>query len=762
MFQALKNGDLVITNDKQKILKYLTANKILLNLRIMTLADFKNSYFGTYNEKAIYYLMKKYAYKYENAKLYLDNFLFLPDLKQELIANDLLVFEPLFKENIKRIVVMTPFVDKYILEEIEKYPHVFLLDSQGTYKPRVKAFADMETEVENVAVDILELLKSISIDDISLVVEDSSYEPVIRKIFKLFNIPINIDTKNYIYGLKQVQMFIKKLCSTKSMEEALKVLEEGEVYNKVVAICNKYRFTEVDEVIIEALTEELKLAYLEKEKNPSAINLVSLKDIEENNYYFVLGFNQGTIPRIYKNEDFLSDSKKEKLHILTSLEKNNLERQEVINKITNNPHVFLYYKKSVDNQEVLPSALIQELNLKVSEENNCHYHYSHLFNKLVLAQKLDAFIKFNEKDEDLALLYNNYRDIAYLTYDNSYKQINATKFKQFYPNLVLSYTSLDNFYRCRFRYYLTNILKLNKFEETFMTLIGNIYHAILAKCFTNNFDFEAEYNLLIKDKDFSYKEQFFLEKLKKELKEVIDIIKKQNSYSSLTNNLYEQKVEIKLNNEVNFMGIIDKVVYEEENGQTYLAIIDYKTGNVSPNINNLVYGLDMQLPIYLFLTDYLKFNNPVVVGFYLQKVIGRPLAYQPGKSFKEEREKLYRLNGFSTDKEEALAKLDYDYADSKVIKGMKKSSKGFYAYTKVLSADNLEAIKKMVEDKITAAYEQIKQADFVINPKNIGGELVGCDYCPFKDICYKKEDDEVWLKEQDYHDFLGGEQENVD
>lgn len=760
MFQNFLPNDLVITDNKSQILAYFNEKKDFINIRLMTLQEFKNSYFGTYDERAIYYLMNKYGYKYEVAKLYLDNIYFLNDLKIELQEQNLIIYEPLFKESIKRIVVMTNFVDKYILKEIEKYDYIILNEkTKMVYYPIVKEYENREDEVTGVALNILELLKTIDITKIFLVVPDNAYYLVIKRIFKLFNLPINLDNKKNIYGLKRIQNFIHILKETKSVEEAVKVLNQDEIYNEVINICNKYSFKSIDDTIINMIIEELKKFNLDNYKINNAINVVNIRDINEDNYYFVLGFNQGMIPKIYKDEDFFSDQKKSQLGILTSIEKNILEKEEVINKITSNPHVFLSYMQKNDNQVLLKSSLIEDLNLQVVKGEKEDFHYSNLFNKLVLAKKLDSFIKFNKKEDNLSVLYGNYKDIPYLTYDNSYKPLSKDLFSKYFPNLYLSYTSLDSFYRCSFRYYLAYILNVNKFEETFMTFVGNLFHYILSKAFLESFNFEQEFNNFVNNKTFKAKENFFLIKLKQELSEVIEIIKKQNSYSSLNNFLYEQKVEVTPLNypNVRFTGIIDKLAYLEENGQTYLAIIDYKTGNVASDLNNLIYGIDMQLPIYLYLSDYLKINNPVIVGFYLQKVISNKLNFQVGKSYSLEKEKLYKLNGFSTDKEDILAKLDYDYQDSKVVKGLKKSTNGFYNYSKILNNTNLIEIKKIVEQKISYAIQKIERADFKINPKKIGLNFKGCEFCSFKDICYKKEEDIISLPERDYHDFLGGD-----
>ena len=147
MFDKLRNNDLVITNDKMGILNYLNENKKLLNLKIMSLKEFKDAYFGTYSEEAIYYLVNKYNYKYNVAKMYLDNFLFIDDLKHELIDNNLIISTPLFKDSIKRIVVINTFIDPYIQKEINKYENIKFDIENNNIKNLVYEFKNIDDEI---------------------------------------------------------------------------------------------------------------------------------------------------------------------------------------------------------------------------------------------------------------------------------------------------------------------------------------------------------------------------------------------------------------------------------------------------------------------------------------------------------------------------------------------------------------------------------------------------------------------------------------
>lgn len=760
MYEALKNNDIVLTNNKKEILNYLSKNNKILNVRIMTLNEFKDNYFGYYDEKAIYYLIKKYNYKYEIAKMYLDNFLFDIELRKELEKNNLIIHTPLFKESIKRIVIDNINVDPYIMSEIEKYEYIFLTNIENNYKHPVYEFDTIDDEVNFVATEIIKLLKGVNINKIHLVNVGNEYKLSLKRLFHIYNIPINLNEKKYIYGTNIVKEFLSNLKDANDIEDSLSDLEQNEIYNCIIDVINKYRFCDFDDIVKYCIKEELKNKTILLPKHDNEINCVKLDEINNDEYYFILGFNQGILPTIKKDEDFICDKDKKRLGLFTSLEQNINSKERLKNIFKNNKNLYISYKLKSGKEEYYPSSLIEDLELEIKRVKINNYNNSNLYNKIVLSKKLDNYIKYNKKDNDLELLYSNYKNINYLKYNNNYKKIDKELFNNFMDNkLLLSYSSIDNYYKCGFRYYLNNILKLNKYEETFMTYIGNLFHYILSVAFSDNFDFEKEFNKYIENKEFTKKEEFFINKLKKDLLFTINTIKKQNFDTKLDKELYEQKVFINKDNnlKITFMGVIDKLKYSEFDGKTIVAIIDYKTGTPDININNTIYGIDMQLPIYLYLAKNMKLNNVEIAGFYLQKIIHNKQKYNSKKEYKDELENLYKLEGYSNSNIEYLDKLDKNYNDSRMIKGMKTSQKGFYSYTKVLNNHQIDKLIEIVDSNINDAVNNIINVDFDINPKKIGFDLIGCKYCKYKDICYRKEEDIVNLEEQNYQDFLGGD-----
>ena len=112
----IEDNTLIITNNKNKLLKSI--NK-LVNVKIMSTTEFINSYYFTYNEKTIYYLMNKYNIKYDIAKIFINNMYYIDtiynnekidklyEMKKELLDNKLLIINDYFKEylNNKKIVI---------------------------------------------------------------------------------------------------------------------------------------------------------------------------------------------------------------------------------------------------------------------------------------------------------------------------------------------------------------------------------------------------------------------------------------------------------------------------------------------------------------------------------------------------------------------------------------------------------------------------------------------------------------------------------
>ena len=442
-----------------------------------------------------------------------------------------------------------------------------------------------------------------------------------------------------------------------------------------------------------------------------------------------MNFNQGSIPKIYKDEEYIDDDTLRKLNLDTSIEKNISEKNKTIKLIKNIKNCVITYKLKTPFSTYYPSSIIEELNKEIIKEHTKEdISYSEIYDKINLTKKLDNLIKFNIKDEEIETLYSNY-EIPYNTYNNKFTGINKNDLLEYTKNkILLSYSSMDNYYHCAFKYYINNILRLKPYEETFYTIIGSLFHHVLENALKNNDDYKKYWDEYISNLTLTNKEKFFIDNLEETCKFTVEVVKKQLDYISLDKTKYEEKIYINKNTKITFMGIIDKLMYKEEDNQTIVALIDYKTGNTSIDLNKTIYGLSMQLPIYLYLSQNMGLKNVKIAGFYLQNIIN-----------KENDENNLKLNGYSTSNKDILEKFDNSYENSNMIKSMRTKTDGeFYNYSKTLNEIEMNNIIKLVDQKIEEAANNILEAKFNINPKKIEGINVGCEFCTFKDICFKK------------------------
>ena len=190
-----------------------------------------------------------------------------------------------------------------------------------------------------------------------------------------------------------------------------------------------------------------------------------------------------------------------------------------------------------------------------------------------------------------------------------------------------------------------------------------------------------------------------------------------------------------------FKGFIDKIIMDDN--FKYASIVDYKTGNPSLDLNNSIYGIDLQLPVYVYLLKN-KYPNIRIVGFYLQKILNGVISCDNKKDYNSLKEDKLKLHGYTNNDENLISLFDSNYYDSNVIKGMKTSSKGISS-KKVLSDDDIIKLYNITEDKINLAIDNILDCDFSINPKRVGSDNLGCMFCKYKDVCFMNESDVVNL-----------------
>lgn len=765
----LENDMIIITTNNYKT-KILNENNMKYNIKVYTLHEFKEKYYFNYKSDILMYMKQKYNMIPEIASVVLDNLYDIENkkyqssklndlvkIKNNLINNGYIIFNNNFRKFIedKKIVCYNTRFKNYdfimdnipLKDEIEIYKYDSIID-----------------EVICTAMKIKELIeKGIDINKIKINSLDGSYTGIFNRIFTFYNIPYDLPSDK-LYYLSDIKKFLKEIPQTTKLLELNEILEKmnlnEEVHNELVNIINKYTNYETLGDIYEILIYELKQKNIKIKKYTDIITEINYRNYipSDDEYIFMLGFNQDIIPKIYKDDNYLLDKERIELNIELSKDKNDEEVRILTNFINMTKNLIMSYKLSSPKQEFGYSNYLTCLkNLK---ELTCEYDYKNeKINKLLLGERLDNFILYNDKSDDLITLYSNYKDLHYSTYSNLYEKIDYEIIKKQINNKInLSYSNINTFYKCSFRFLLDNIYRVSTFETSVSQTIGNLFHRVLEKTYSQN---RTDYDEIIDETILEFypdgvtkKEAFYNEKYRKAIKELISILNENDEKSKFKNTYFEQSFQIKIDNDldINIKGFVDKILTFNDGESTYVIVIDYKTGGMHNDFKKVVHGLDMQLLMYLYLIKKSELiKNPKFAGMYLQQIMTEVLNKDAKKTYHEQIVDNTKLNGYTLKDVKVAGWIDSKFDENSFIKGLRLKKDGdFMSSSKVLTEEEINEFIDIVDNNINKVIASINNCEFDINPKQIGKTNEGCLYCKYQDICYVNNDNIIELE-------IGGE-----
>ena len=305
---------------KNDIIKNIRLTNKSVNIKFFTLDEFISNLTFTYDEKTIYKIMKLENVNYNIAKLYLNNMCYIFDecgidkldklyrlkvkIDNNLIKNDL--FKLLIKN--KKIYIygydyITKF-QKYFLNSVDNI--TFINKNYKLYEHNVYKFNTLENEVIFIAERISELIHTgIDINKIYLSNLDSNYYTNIKKIFNMYNIPVNLKEKHSLYNTVIGKYFIDNLCNDidSLMDDINNKFDMNNklnksIYNKLIDVINKFYFTNDYISVKKNILNVLKNTYLDNKSYINAVNEIDIVNniINDDEYVFLLGFNLNSIP----------------------------------------------------------------------------------------------------------------------------------------------------------------------------------------------------------------------------------------------------------------------------------------------------------------------------------------------------------------------------------------------------------------------------------------------------------------------------------
>lgn len=207
---------------------------------------------------------------------------------------------------------------------------------------------------------------------------------------------------------------------------------------------------------------------------------------------------------------------------------------------------------------------------------------------------------------------------------------------------------------------------------------------------------------------------------------------------------------------VTIEGRIDRVDTYEKAGVKYVRVIDYKTGSKEFKLSDVIYGLNIQMLLYLFsLWDAPqgKYKGSVPAGIlYMPAKSPKPSLGRKAEKAEIDAQlrKSYCMNGLLLEDEDVLRAMDEEIsgifipvkrlAKEKVIEenGEEKVVK-FSETSPLVTLSELGKLKQYTESLICEMVQELHQGRIEAIPLEDGS--VSCSYCDFRSVCNHQETD---------------------
>lgn len=715
-----------------------------------------------YDETAIIYLMRKLGSDYNYAVDLLEEIrkiklsssedkevAELIKYRDELIEENLLFSDEYLPHLLKTSEIDIYFYsskDKELLQVLEGTKYNFVsLPEKKDYSYRL--FNNNNEELTFVFNKISDLIsKGVKPSNISLFGLSEDDELTFFRLTKNFHLNFNNAYPKYLLDKKYILKFllnIEELGFEKAYELAL--LEEDETIDEFKAVVEKYHLPELSKKqqisLYRGLFSKRRISSI---KYVEGIDVVSKPIVKENGYLFIINFIQGKFPPLAKDNQYLSDLVKARNNLIISEDKNSANLDEYSNYLRQNANIFISCSKHSYSQKYFASSFVKSLNFEKIKEDLLPDYYSLDEAKISYTNFQDLRSKYLNADQRYFLFKNAGIKLDYCTYNYQYS--GTSNYDSSYE-VKLSYSSVNNFALCQFQYYLNYVLKLNEYEDNFYANMGKVAHYIYEHMDEKKTFDELYEEALATIDSFEKYDWVYFPKLKHEFERAYNEIKQFED--NLSNKTIEREVALKdtgskgirLDNNVTLIGKIDKLITFGDAKQ-YVSIVDYKTSFYKFDEKLIDYGLSLQLPTYaLIASKYKPLSNKTLAGLFIQPV----LAIKNLETLLDEHKASKPiLTGPFLNDIDVIRELDptlkvsnsaLHISSCRIVLDAEKKPR--FQKGKARSLDDFAHYVEAANKYYQFAASEIRKDNFVINPKIVGGKNVSCDYCPYRDICFR-------------------------
>lgn len=755
----MKNIIVICPNQTSRILmKKYRQSDVFSNVKFYSRETFLKKCTYRYDLEAVKYLIKNYDLSLKIAKQYLRNIIYLKDydecihlpfkylfdIKQELIDNNLLIEDTLFKYQMNNAHIDIAYYSKndpviaFCLKNHKDYSFIDVL-KDNDYVSTYNVFENNDDELYFVINKIEDLLKhqGVKPNKIRLFnfVEDD--EIIIDRFRDNYHFNIDNAFEKNIASINQSKTIFSNFDGTlDSLINNINFDEDG-AFDLSSCIESFYIEGLSIDKQISVYKDAFKTVLRTPIKHKDALKVINDPFVDKDEYLFILNYAQGKFPTFKKDDEFLSDDEKKILNIPISEEINDAISDYYKNALRGDGNIVLCYINHDFSAKYSPSFFVDALKQKEIYAPTIETIYSQKEANIKCAKLLDVKTKYHRIDPYLESLEKSV-DISYGNYDSQINNLNLFDDKS---KLELSYSQIKVFVECQYKYYLDYILNIDPKDENINLVLGNLFHKMLEnkqKYATFDENYDANYQNYINK--LSETEKIFLKRMKEEFKYSYQYIESHDDNVKNGHEKNEHEVSIPLGN-TTIVGKIDKIM---ESDSQYLSIIDYKLSSEKFNENEFnEYSRSSQLPIYSYFVKNDKyFKDKEVINLLISPLVvsdNKKLSFEDN----ENRDKMRQLIGISLNEKNKLETFSDDFSYYGSISVTKKGD--FTKRSAVYSKAKIDEFADKAEDLIKTVDKKVRSNEFIINPKYKSSFDNSCKFCHYHDICFKNFKQYVYL-----------------
>lgn len=500
---------------------------------------------------------------------------------------------------------------------------------------------------------------------------------------------------------------------------------------------------------------------------------------------YILGANEGEFPRTVTSGGLLSESDR------VVLSNNNLELYSFGDILNLQERYFAYMAVSAPSEKLsitylgngknpTPSIIVTSIKKMFPEIEEIKY--SDISDIDLIESKSSAFELMAERFNDNTAFSESLKE--YFKADSRFDSVKLlaenvdavikneeSAVKLFGNDMYLSASRLEDFFNCRFRYFCKFGLMARPRKKAQMNAMttGTVIHFVLEKLISEagsdklgqmsrqeiKIIVDKYLRLFLKEKmgasdEFTSRFTYQFLRLSKMLYSVAGRLASEFSQSRFSAKAFELNIDtdgdvkpklisLEKGGTVQIRGEVDRVDILEENGKRYVRVVDYKSGNKKFSLSDVLYGLNLQMFVYLFTlcndksSEYSGIPAGVLYMHAARSVWGvdRDID-QKEISGKEKNE--FKMKGIVL----------YD-EDNNIVEAMEKDLKGDYIpvrYTQkngltgcFASLEELGAISRRIEGLIAEMGNLLQSGNIQQNPINGTNHDKTCEFCDYSSVC---------------------------